>query len=374
MILAFASLTLARDFLMPIALAMLLFFVFAPLCRALSHAGIPQVLTAGLVTLALLFGLIAATLMLAVPIGSAVDNAPKIFHALQDKLATLQGSVEQIQNAAQRIQDMATPNQQDATVVAQSDDGSGFLTGIAMTTPAVFGQFIFTLVLLFFTLASRDLLYLRTVQSFSSFKDKRAALAAMHEIEKNLGSYLGAITLINACLGVAVGLAMWAWGMPSPLLFGVVAFATNYVPYVGPIAGVMLSTLVAMVALDGLLNPLLVGATYLGLISVEGQFITPYFLSRRLRLNTVVVFVFVALFAWLWSAVGMVVAVPMLIVLNVVCGYVPGLEGLGKFLAGEVPEMEEVEELDEVEEMEEAAAAEDRAHGPVQPAETAVAR
>ena len=67
-----------------------------------------------------------------------------------------------------------------------------------------------------------------------------------------LGSYLGTITLINAGLGVAVAVCMWAWDMPQPALFGVMAFAFNYIPYLGAVAGVVLSTAVAFVSMPGL--------------------------------------------------------------------------------------------------------------------------
>ena len=79
------------------------------------------------------------------------------------------------------------------------------------------------------------------------------------------------------------------------------------------------------------------GAVYFSLTAFEGQFITPYFVSRRLQLNTVVVFLTVALWAWLWSILGMVVAVPMLVVMRVLADHIPGLEKFGNFLAGEEP-------------------------------------
>ena len=334
LILAFAAATLARSFLMPLTLAILLFFVFAPACRGAARLGVPQALSATLVTLALLAGLVVATVLLAVPLASALDNAPKIFSAVEAKLAAIDGGIEEIQDAIAEIQ--GAPAE---AAVAGSEpnrlNGTAILTDIATTTPALFGQLIFTLVLLFFALASRELLYKRIVQSFSAIRDKQEALTAMHAIEESLGHYLGAITLINAALGIAVGLAMWAWGMPAPALFGVAAFAFNFVPYVGAIAGVVVATLVALVTMDGFLMPVLVGVTYLALTAAEGQIVTPYFISQRLRLSTVVVFIEVALFAWLWSIVGMIVAVPLLVVLNVICRYIPSLSGLGTFLSGE---------------------------------------
>jgi predicted PurR-regulated permease PerM len=279
-------------------------------------------------------GILVGMVAIAVPLTTAIEDAPRIFAALQSKFAALKGPIADLQDAISRISNFSIGQRPTSVTVTDPANGSGVLTSIALTTPAIFGQLIFTLVLLFFALASRELLYRRTVESFTAAAERNEALAAMHSIERSLGHYLGAITLIIAGLGVSVGISMWAWGMPAAILFGVGAFAFNYVPYVGAVAGVSLATLVALVTMDGFLVPILVGATYLALTSAEGQFVTPYLVSQRLRLNPVIVFIAVALFAWLWSVVGMIVAVPLLVVLNVICQHVPGLSGLGAFLSG----------------------------------------
>ena len=200
-------------------------------------------------------------------------------------------------------------------------------------------------------------------------RDKRGAYLALRQIEDSLGNYLGAITIINAGLGLAVGLTMWAWGMPGPLLFGIGAFLLNFIPYLGAITGVAISGIVALVVMPGLFWPAMVAASYLGLTSLEGQIITPYFVSRRLQMNTVVVFLGVALWAWLWSVIGMIIAVPVLVVIRVLAEHIPGWEKFGNFLAGDEPPALTDEDEDEARELVEAgAAAED---GPAARAVTA---
>ena len=156
--------------------------------------------------------------------------------------------------------------------------------------------------------------------------------------------------------GFAVGLAMWAWGLPSPLLFGIGAFLLNFIPYLGAIAGVGIAAVVALVVMPGLFWPAMVAASYLALTSLEGQIITPYFVSRRLQMTTVVVFISVALWAWLWSVLGMVIAVPVLVVIRVLSEHVPGWEKFGNFLAGEEPPAIEDEDEEEAREIVESGA------------------
>ncbi len=119
-------------------------------------------------------------------------------------------------------------------------------------------------------------------------------------------------------------------------------------------AGIIIATLVGVFVFDDLFAPLMVGLTYLAITALEGQLITPYFVSRRLQLNTVVVFLTVALWAWLWSVIGMIVAVPLLVVMRVLAEHIPGLQKFGNFLAGEDPPALEDDDEEEARELVEA--------------------
>lgn len=380
LILLFMFIAQARAFLMPATLALLLFFVFSPFRRLMARVGVGPTGTAAIVSLGLVVGVGGIAWIVSGPVNTLIDNAPQISQQLESRMRDLRQSFSVIEQAAARIDELTSggpgnsapenanggtpdatlsgtltteptadnpePPQQRVEVQVTSNDSSALLD-LASFGPAVIGQAIFTLFLLFFLISSGDLLYLKIVQSFNTLREKRAAYMALREIEDSLGAYLSAITLINACLGIATGIAMWSWGMPSPILFGVAAFTLNFIPYLGPITGVAISALVALLAFDNLLTPLLVAGTYLTLTSIEGQLITPYFVSRRLQLNTVVVFLTVALWAWLWSVIGMIVAVPLLVVMRVLADHIPGLSKFGNFLAGEAPPALEDEDEEE---------------------------
>ncbi|WP_134681915.1 AI-2E family transporter [Paracoccus ravus] len=369
----------ARDFLMPVTLAFLLFFVFVPFRRLMERWGLGPGVTATIVSLGLVVALAVIGLLVSGPIERVIDNAPRIGVRLENRMAEIRQNFEGIERVARKIDEIAgavppspeeketvpampgaepdpdvmgtvtgrvtsipapgapQPPDQHIEVEVNQPQTSTTLSSLIDLGPAVASQIIFTLFLLFFMLSSGDLLYLKIVQSFDRLRDKRAAYLALREIEDRLGAYLGAITLINAGLGLALGLAMWAWGMPSPVLFGLVGFLLNFIPYIGAVCGVIIAALVGVFVFDDLFTPFMVALTYLALTAIEGQLITPYFVSRKLQLNTVVVFLTVALWAWLWSVLGMIVAVPLLVVLRVLADHVPQLEKLGNFLAGEAP-------------------------------------
>ncbi len=345
-----AAVAAARAFLMPVTLAVLLFFVFVPIRRWLWRRGIPPAVTAATVTVLLVIFIAVMGSLLVTPASDLIDEMPQISRQLEDKFRDLRSSVAAVQDAAKKIDEMSTTSEKAPAIVAHDDSG-GVITTITAYVPAFFSQMLLTLLLLFFMLASGDLLYLKIVQSFDTMRDKRRAYLALREIEERIGNYLGAITIINVCLGIAIGLALNFWGMPSPVMFGAAAFLLNFIPYIGMIMGTILITVVGLVSFDGFFEPLMAGASYVLINSVEGQLITPYFVSRRLRMNTVVVFLSVALWAWLWSIIGMIVAVPLLVVARVLSEHVPALEKFGNFLADNRPpeiDMTEDEEEEEV--------------------------
>jgi predicted PurR-regulated permease PerM len=200
---------------------------------------------------------------------------------------------------------------------------------------------VFTLILMFFLLSSGDMFYEKLVHVMPTFSDKRRAVRIVYDIERKLSRYLFTITVINAALGASIGLAMWWFGMPNPVLFGIIGFLLNFVPYLGAIVGVTVAMVVGFVTLDEAQQALIAGGVYFALTSIEGQFVTPYFVGRSLRLNTVVVFLSVTLFAWLWSVVGMLVATPLLVTVRAFCDHIPALEGFGHFLSARGAETEE---------------------------------
>lgn len=151
----------------------------------------------------------------------------------------------------------------------------------------------------------------------SNREARLTTLRTLNEIDENMTAYFGTFTLINAGLGLVTTLMTWIIGLPNPILWGVLAAVLNYVPYIGP--AMVIGTL-AVVGL--LLYPTLEQAApapllYLALVTIEGQFITPTVLGRRLEINPFSVFIGIAFCTWLWGPIGAFLAVPLLMALSV---------------------------------------------------------
>ncbi len=143
------------------------------------------------------------------------------------------------------------------------------------------------------------------------------------EILKRMGNdvsrYLLTITIINAGLGICVGLAMWALDMPRPMLWGVMAFILNFVPYLGALAGTFVIFMAAAVNFDQPSMVIMTPIIYFILTAIEGNVVTPAVLGGRFKINPLVVFVWIFAWAGFWGIAGMLIAMPALVIFKIIC-------------------------------------------------------
>ncbi len=326
------ALILASGFLIPVTSAVLGYFILNAPRRALSKIGVPAPVSAGLFTVAIGAVLGFGGVMLSEPISDFVTDLPRLAGELSATLTGPGGMLESVARAADATGTALEAGGVDAPMQVEVVDNVGLAASVASVAPGLVGQMVFAIFLLFFLVASGDLFIQKAVQSADRFQDKKNTVMMIRNIEERLGNYLGAITLINICLGVCIGLGMWWWDVPSPWLIGMMGTVLNFIPFVGAAAGSLIAGVIAFIAFSDPWAALGVFLTYYALTAIEGQLITPTLLGRRLRLNVTMVFLSVAFFAWIWSVMGMVVAVPLLIVIKVVCDTTPRLRKLGLFL------------------------------------------
>ena len=346
LLLLVAGLAYAQAFLTPVLLAFFLALVFSPVRRTICRTGLPNGVVAALIAGGLAAVLLTVGYLLTAPVVGWVSEAPEIGARLAERVREIRSTIapadggEAMREAFEDVKEAAAPGTgEERTVVLAEPGPVGRLMALV---PTVLVQSVFVLVLLLFLLASGDMFYEKIVHVMPRFRDKRRAVRTVRDVERRLSRYLFTITLINAGLGFATGLAMWAFGMPDPLLFGVIAWLFNYVPYVGAIGGTALVLVVGLLTFDGIWAAVLPAVTYYALTAIEGQFVTPYFVGRNLKLNTVVVFVSIAFCAWLWSIVGMLIAVPVLVTIRTICKAVPTLEPVADFLSARGEERSDV--------------------------------
>ena len=158
LIMLVGSAAYARSFLMPVVLAVLLQLVFAPVRRKLARWGIAPGIAAGLIVTTLLSLLLAGAISLSGPVKTWVDRAPMIGFEIREKMDDLREVTEGVQKAAQQVDEITSPREQEEEPGVQRvrvEEDTGLLA-YALSLPWVIAQIVFTLILMFFLLASVD--------------------------------------------------------------------------------------------------------------------------------------------------------------------------------------------------------------------------
>jgi len=319
------TLVLAQKILVPLALAFLLSLVLAPIVRWLERLHMPRTLGAGFIVLLLLSGLCYGVASSIEPVSNWVEQSPRILRQLEHKIYPIKKTVEEVSKTAEqvdRIASVSTVESVEIKAISFRDmlyaNARGLVTGTVMTT-----------FLLYFLLSWGQVMLMRIMQLLDEHRQQQRYLESATILENEISKYLFTITLINAGLGAVVAAALYAFGMPNPLLWGVIAALFNYIPYLGGLVTAVLLGATALLSFDGLAVPALVVAAFAGLTIFEGQIITPLLLGRRLALNPLVVFLSVVFWYWLWSVMGALMAVPMLITIKLISDRVESMRPIG---------------------------------------------
>ncbi|WP_274426691.1 AI-2E family transporter [Chelativorans sp. YIM 93263] len=337
LIAVFAALSYAQAFVLPVLLAFLVALTLSPVVRFFGRRRVPPFLTAAGLVLAVLASLAVGFYYLSSPVAALLDDLPRIGIEIERKLNQFRAPVEEVQQATEQIEGLAatdteqSPSDPEEVVVREP----GLLTVAAANAPEAAARGFFAVVLLLFLLSSGDLFYIKIVRAMPTLTDKKKALKIARDIERELSHYLSTIALINGSLGLAVGIGLWAIGMPNPALWGTLAAVLNFIPYVGAVIGIGLVTAVALGTFPTLSHAALVPAYYLFLTTLEGQFVTPTVLGRRLAMNPVAVFLAIAFWGWLWGIIGMLVAVPLMVAIKIFCSHIEPLRTFADFFSAE---------------------------------------
>lgn len=297
-------------FLAPVSLAIVIGLMFGPVADRLESWGVPPALSAGIVVLLLLAVIAGFAVLFAVPLSEWVARAPVIWEKLQTQLAGLRGPLESIGDFQKQVAAALGAGEAMAVTV---EDGSA-VTGVAMLAPAALAQIAIFLASLYFFVATRDHIRMSVLSMCVTRRMRWRTAHVFRDVEFKVSRFLLTVTLINLCVGTAVTLAMWAIGMPSPLLWGAMAAVLNYVPYVGQAIMITVLLAVGLGTQTDLLAILLPVICYASINFLEGQLFTPHFIGRTLTLNPFIIFLSITFWIWAWGPVGALVAVPSLLI------------------------------------------------------------
>jgi predicted PurR-regulated permease PerM len=314
-VVAGAALYFAQEVFVPIALGLLFTALFRPLVPALSRLRIPAPVTAILVVLGVLALFGGSIFLLSGPVKEWVSEAPRTLAAARGKLDKIRRPIKQVSQAVEKAQQEVTGGQekskQEQPAAAPSPGIPSFIGRVFTTTAGILATLLQTIVIVFLLLATGDL-FSRKLAAVMPKPVTGTAKDAVEEAEAVMRRYLVVTVLLAAGQGVVVALAFMLIGMPSPILWGVLTFVLECIPYIGALIMVAAVTVTAFASFEGVGQILLPPLTYITISTIQNNLISPFAYGSGLRLNALVVLLVVLVGWFLWGPAGAFVAVPLL--------------------------------------------------------------
>lgn len=309
------TMKLAQTLLAPILLALMVGILLAPLSARAIHRGLPAPIAAASgLALTLAVGMLFI-LFLEPHISSAISKAPHLLNELKSSAESMRELVAGVESVTDEVAAAIDPDAIKKPTKAGGNNAAADAAAAALPNlstalawvPSMGGQILIFVGTLFFFLLSRDEIYNLASRAFRLDNPERFIAA-----EQRVSRYLFAITVINAGFGILVMAVMYLLDMPAPLLWGVLAFAVNFILYLGPIMLGATLFLAGLVTFDGI-ETIFPAVCYYLLNMTEGQFVTPALVGKRMEINPFLLFVTLAAFLWLWGPVGGILALPLLV-------------------------------------------------------------
>ena len=321
----------------PVALALLIFLVLSGPVEALHCRNVPRGVGAAVIMAAILGIMVALVNFMSEPAQKWFTAAPHTFRLIERKIRPFEqfmARVGDLRNAAGNL-GAGPPQPAQATAAAapapaaQESAPAMLLDGAR----SVVLSGVTILILTLFLLAGGPPMLAKMTSAFASDLKSAHILAVIEKVRSEVGRFYATTALINIGLGLVTGFVMMLCGMPNPFLWGTMAAFLNFIPYAGATTTLVVLTVVAIISFDGLGHAVAVAGSYLCIATIEGQFVQPLLVGRRLQLNPMLVFLALWLGGCFWGIAGIILATPTLAALKVVASNAAGGRQLLDFLS-----------------------------------------
>jgi predicted PurR-regulated permease PerM len=302
-----AVLYVGKAFFLPVVMAFVTGTMLSPAATFLEKQKVPRSLAAALIVFAVtaVVGFIVA--LIASPAMEWSSRLPELGAQLKDKVhvfdrpLSLWRELQMMLGGSEGLPSLQMPKFEwvQPTIEFLSPTFTEFL--------------LFFVTLILFIASWRDLRR-AMIMTFSDHDARLRTLRILNEIEVHLGNYLLTVTLINVGVGVAAGLVCALTGMPNPAGLGALAATLNFIPIIGPVAMFAILVVVGLVTFPTVSGGLMAALAFGGITFLEGHFVTPTIIGRRLALNALAVLLALAFWTWLWGPMGAFLSSPLLIV------------------------------------------------------------
>lgn len=351
------GLYVGREVFIPVALAILLSFVLAPLVRGLRKLRVPRSLAVVLVVLVAFAALSALAVLMATQVAQLAGELPRYQLTMREKIASLRGSTAgggALERASEMLQDLGKEldrprTASELTEPPPGEPGPGEAKPIPVevrppepTSLQTLGSFLkplvhpltttgIVLVFVIFILLQREDLRNRFIRLAGTY-DLQKTTAALDDAAARLSRLFVSQLLLNSGFGLCIGIGLWLIGVPNPALWGVLTGIMRFVPYIGAIISAAFPLALAAAVDPGWTMLLWAGLLFLVAEPLAAHVLEPLVYGRSTGLSPVAVVASATFWTWLWGPIGLVLAMPLTICLVVLGRHVEKLEFLDVLL------------------------------------------
>ena len=312
------ALRAGAEFFLPVTAALVIAIALVPMLEWFERRRVPSGLAA--LICVLLFIAIAniAVASIVLPATEWVRLLPERIGRIQQTLAPI---LDVYASLERFIDDIVTqfardPGGTQRTVTVETPNS--LIDLIATSAPYAAIQLFFAVLVIYFFLAGWTRMRKQTIVTRASFDGAMTTARVIQQVVDATSLYLGTITFVNVSMGLFVALILYFLDMPTPLMWGGIVAVLNYIPYLGPIASVLLLALGGLMAFADPWYAFLPAVTFAVIHLVEANIVTPALVGRRLTINPLLILVALSFWAWVWGTTGALLAVPLLIIMKTV--------------------------------------------------------
>ncbi len=357
-----AGLQLASSLLVPIAAAVFFAVLCIPPVNWLQNHRVPQWLAVVIVFIVVLIAFVVVGFIVKQSINSFLNRIPEYQTALQERLKPIDPFIEKIglgdyvnpllshseDDIDPTISTGAASDQVSSTDETETDgvlDPSNLLPYVTLalrTLSSIMSNSVFVMLMVVFILAEAAGLPRKFCVAVTN---PEADLKAFSGIVGDLQTYIKVKAILSLATGILAGALCWLVGTDYPVLWGLLAFLLNFIPTFGSILAAIPPVLLTWVLLDWEWAVVIL-AGYLVINNVLGNVVEPRMMGTRLGLSTLVVFLSMVFWGWVWGPVGMILSVPLTMILKIMLQHTPDLAWIAVLLASDAEVRDREQQLD----------------------------
>lgn len=349
-------LKVGQDILVPLALALLLTFALAPIVSFLRKRSVPKIVAVVFAVVCAFSAIALFSFLVATQVSNLASNIPTYQRNIVEKVQALRdagsgnGVIEHLSRVAERVgtelQIRAVESQEAETAPPSVDRDPMPVEIITRSNPiqtlgnlilpliAPFATAGLVVVLVIFMLLEREDLRDRFIR-LVGLGDLHRTTAALQDAGSRVGKYLLMQLVVNTMYAVPITLGLWILGIPNALLWGLLTLVLRFVPYIGPVIGMVLPLFLALAIAPGWSLVLWVAALFATIELISNNIIEPWLYGAHTGLSPLAVIISAIFWSWLWGPLGLMLSTPLTVCLVVLGRHVPQFAFLDVLLGNE---------------------------------------